>query len=129
MFGTFQQTHLRIEVEATTAQLSRCLLQPEQFEQWLAPQQFPQPRPKLLTPASAYDSTLGPLRIRHEVLTVGDQVLRLRLSGAVDGFHEWCWGDGWVQSKLEGISLLPIALAHSLSLIRLQNHLRQQRAA
>lgn len=129
MFGTFQQTHLRIEVEATQAQLSRCLLQPDQFEQWLAPQIFPQPRPKRLTLQSRYDSRLGPLNIHHEVVSVGDQRLQLLLSGAIDGFHEWHWGNGWVQSQLEGVSALPIALAHSLSLLRLQQYLKAQASA
>lgn len=123
MLGTFQQAQLRIEVEASAMQLSRSLLNSEAFTTWLAPQQFSQPLPPRLTTGTVYSSGLGPLQIRHEVETAQDNQLRLLLSGGVDGVHEWQWGDGWVQSRLEGVSLLPLQLGHSLSLLRLRQYL------
>lgn len=48
------------------------------------------------------------------------------LSGGIDGFHEWYWGDRWVQSQLEGISALPINLGQSLVMLRLRQFLSQQ---
>ena len=126
MFGTFQQSHLRIEVEATAAQLSRSLLQPDSFKQWLAPQSFSEPLPSLLQADTLYSSSLGPVKIDHRVVIADDTQLKMILSGAIDGFHHWQWGDGWVQSRLEGITLLPISLAHSASLVRLQQYLKAQ---
>lgn len=126
MFGTFQQSHLRIEVEATAAQLSRSLLQPDAFTQWLAPQRFSAPLPSRLEADSLYSSSLGPIKIDHRVVAADEQQLKLLLSGAIDGFHHWQWGDGWVQSRLEGITLLPLSLSHSASLVRLQQYLKAQ---
>jgi len=36
------------------------------------------------------------------------------LSQGIDGFHEWYWGEGWVQSRLEGVSILPLNLGRSI---------------
>lgn len=124
MFGTFQQSHLRIEVEATAAQLARSLLQSDSFTQWLAPQRFSQPLPNQLKPDVSYRSSLGPVQISHQVLIADERQLKMLLSGAIDGYHHWQWGDGWVQSELEGITLLPLSLAHSASLVRLQQYLK-----
>lgn len=124
MFGTFQHSHLRIEVEASANQLSRSLLVPTVFSQWLAPQRFSSPLPQRLGEGDRYRSYLGPLTIDHQVQVATDQQLRLILSGAIDGFHAWHWGDGWIQSRIEGISILPLGLGHSLSLARLQQHLK-----
>jgi hypothetical protein len=49
--------------------------------------------------------------------------LRLLLSLGIDGFHEWYWGDGWVQSLLEGVSLLALNLEQTASLLRLRGFL------
>ncbi|MEG5215625.1 hypothetical protein QUB48_07680 [Microcoleus sp. ARI1-A5] len=38
-------------------------------------------------------------------------------------FHQWYWGDGWVQSRLEGVSLLPLNLGQTASLLRLREFL------
>jgi hypothetical protein len=48
---------------------------------------------------------------------------RLLLHQGIDGFHEWHWGDGWVQSCLEGVSLLPLNLGQTLTLVRLKQFL------
>ncbi len=106
------------------AQLSRSLLQPESFSKWLAPQRFSEPLPSQLETGIVYSSAFGPIEITHQVELVDDHQLKLLLSRAVDGFHHWQWGDGWVQSRLEGISMLPLSLVHSASLLRLQQHLK-----
>jgi len=70
-----------------------------------------------------YTSWLGAIAVQHYVDQVDSNSLRLVLSKGIDGFHEWYWGDGWVQSRLEGVSLLPLNLAQSLSLLRLRQFL------
>jgi hypothetical protein len=55
--------------------------------------------------------------------------LRLLLSQEIDGFHEWYWGDGWVQSWLEGVSLLALSLGQTASLLRLREFLAGQQKA
>lgn len=127
MLGTFQHVQLRIEIEATATELSRSLLYPEAFQAWLSPQQFSQPLPTKLEVGSIYSSGFGPLQVRHQVDAAHDHYLRLLLSGGIDGTHEWCWGEGWIQSKLEGISLLPLQLGHTWSLVRLRQFIQQQR--
>jgi hypothetical protein len=49
------------------------------------------------------------------------------LSQGIDGYHEWYWGDGWLQSRLEGISLLPLNLGQTLSLLKLRLFLSNQK--
>lgn len=74
---------------------------------------------------TTFSSWLGPIAIQHQVEQVAPNHLRLILSQGIDGFHDWQWGDGWVQSRIEGVSLLPINLGQTLSLFRLQQFVRQ----
>lgn len=120
MFGTFQQSHLRIEINATVAELAQQLLYPQQL-QTLAPQQLIGGLPDQLTAGCQFTSSLGLITIDHYVDIAQDNYLRLLLSKGVDGFHEWYWGDGWVQSRLEGVSILPLKVAQSWSLMRLRS--------
>jgi hypothetical protein len=55
--------------------------------------------------------------------------LRLLLSLGIDGFHDWYWGDGWVQSRLEGVSLLALNLEQTASLLRLREFLAGKQKA
>ncbi len=119
MFGTFQQSQLRIEIAATSDELARCLLYPAQLQEWLWPQHFSGAPDKLVAGAQ-FTSHFGPIALRHQITTAEDTYLRSLLAESIDGFHEWYWGDGWVQSRLEGVSLLPLKLVQSLSLMRLQ---------
>lgn len=125
MIGTFQQSHLRIEVDASPGQIQASLLQPQQLQQWLWPQRFAAGLPDELHPDLIFSSFLGPLEIRHEVEQVSDNHLRMVLSGGIDGFHDWYWGDRWVQSQLEGVSILPLNLGQSLVMLRLRQFLSQ----
>ncbi|KGF73464.1 hypothetical protein DO97_18240 [Neosynechococcus sphagnicola sy1] len=129
MFGNFQRSYLRIEVQASQQHLRDCLLCPTQFQQWLWPQHFSPGLPEQLSLGVSFKSWLGPITIHHTVDWVESNSLRLLLSQGIDGFHEWYWGDGWVQSHLEGISLLPLNLGQTASLLRLRQFLRHFPAA
>jgi hypothetical protein len=119
MFGNFQQSQLRIEIAATRDEIARSLLYPEQLQTWLWPQQFTGAPDKLVAGAQ-FTSHFGPIVLRHQITRAEETCLRSLLAESIDGFHEWYWGDGWVQSRLEGVSLLPLKLVQSLSLLRLQ---------
>lgn len=123
MLGTFQQSHLRIELHASEADLRASLLCPEEFRQWLWPQQFSANLPDKLQPGTRFISWIGPIAIQHYVEAADEHHLRMLLSQGIDGFHEWHWGEGWVQSRLEGISALPLNLGQTLSLARLKQFL------
>ena len=125
MFGTFQQTTLRIEVNAPAEAIRDSLLQPRQFKQWLWPQTFSAGLPDMLEKETTFTGYIGPIKVQHRVVDLSAQHVCLVLWEGIDGFHEWHWGDEWVQSRIEGISLLPINLAQSLNLFRLKRFLEQ----
>jgi hypothetical protein len=127
MLGTFQQSNLRIEVEASAADIQHSLLRPAEFQQWLAPQTFSAGLPDQLTSGVTYTSWIGPIAIQHQVDLSEPNGLRLLLSQGIDGYHEWYWGDGWIQSCLAGVSVLPLSLGQTLSLLRLQQFLRSKK--
>ncbi len=125
MLGTFQQSNLRIELNASAQTIKESLLYPEKLRQWMFPQQISQGLPNQLQQGSTFTSWTGVIPIKHEVTMVNDSAMRLRLSESVDGYHEWCWDDGWVQSRLEGISILPLNLAQTGTLLRLRQFVEQ----
>lgn len=127
MLGSFQQSALRIEVEASEAVLRKSLTVPVQLQQWLWPQRLARGLPEQLHQGLTFTSWLGPVAIQHSVDVAESNCLRLILSQGIDGFHEWSWGEGWVQSRLEGISLLPLNLGQTFSLLRLRQFLSLQR--
>lgn len=120
MLGFFQRSTLRIELVASFGDIRAALVEPQQFRQWLWPQSFTLGLPQTLTPGLEFTGYLGPIAILHTVTALGEQTLTLTLGGGIDGFHEWQWGEGWVQSRLEGISALPLNLAQTTNLWRLQ---------
>jgi hypothetical protein len=126
MLGTFQQSQLRLEVSAPEHTIRETLLYPKNLRQWLSPGFFAQGLPDQLSLGLTFSRSLGLVKIQHQVDQVNDNYLRLILSEAIDGYHEWYWGDGWLQSRLEGISLLPLNLGHTLSLLRLKEFLAQK---
>lgn len=123
MLGHFQQSHLRVEVDASTEVLRKSLLLPEQFKRWLWYQRFSSGLPEQIHVGLTYTSWVGPIAIEHKVATVEADRLQLLLSQGIDGFHEWRWGEGWVQSRLEGVSLLPLNLGQTFSLANLRQFL------
>lgn len=120
MLGSFQQSSLRIEVEAEENTIRDSLLDPNKLQQWLWPQSLDTNLPEKLQAGLKFTTWLGPIAIQHEVDVAESNHLRLILSQGIDGFHEWYWGNGWVQSRLEGISLLPLNLAQTFGLLRLR---------
>jgi hypothetical protein len=126
MFGKFQQTVLRIEVPAEAASISDSLLNSQNLRQWLWIQQFPDGMPEKLYPNLNFKSNLGLIKINHYIETASDRCLRMLLSEGIDGYHEWFWGDGWVQSRIEGISLLPLSWGQTVSLLSLQQFLQRK---
>jgi hypothetical protein len=123
MLGTFQQSKLRIEVEASEATIKESLSCSDQLQEWLWFQHFDTGLPPQIHPGLAFTTWVGPVAIQHQVDVAAPNCLRLLLSGGIDGFHEWYWGEGWVQSRLEGVSLLPLSLGQTLSLLRLKEYL------
>jgi hypothetical protein len=128
MLGTFQQSKLRIEVDASELAIRDSLVHPDALRTWLWPQTLSAGIPDPLQTGVSFISWLGPIAIAHQVELVESNALRFVLSQGVDGFHQWDWGDGWVQSQLEGMSLLPLNLAQTLSLVRLRLHLQSDRS-
>jgi len=122
MLGNFQQSNLRIEVNASEKTIRDSLLEGERLKQWMWPQNFAS-LSGILSPGDTFVSSLGLIEIDHKVEIVDDQSLRLLLSKGIDGFHEWHWGDGWLQSRIEGISVLPLNLGQTFSLFRLRQYL------
>lgn len=125
MLGTFQHSYLRIEVDATQAQIQASLVQPSKFSHWLWPQRFSQGLPDELYSGLSFNSYLGLVEVHHQVKAVTDHSLYMVLSGGIDGFHEWYWGNQWVQARLEGVSALPVNLGQSLVMFRLRQYLQQ----
>ncbi|MBW4645156.1 MAG: hypothetical protein KME23_19555 [Goleter apudmare HA4340-LM2] len=126
MLGTFQQSQLRIEIAASAQAIHHSLLLPVQLEKWLLGQRFVPGMPEELHSGFQFTSWTGLVPIHHQVDVAKPNCLRLLLSGGIDGFHEWYWGEGWVQSRLEGISLLPLNWGQTLNLLSLRQFLATQ---
>ena len=120
MLGKFQQSHLRIEVPAPGNVIRDSLLNTINLKQWLWTQRLSPGLPEKLSAGVTFTTYVGLIAIDHTVEIANDNCLRLLLSGAIDGYHEWYWGDGWVQSRLEGISFLPLNLGQTFSLLSLR---------
>lgn len=127
MLGNFQQSNLRIEVNASEKTIKDSLLEGERLKKWMWPQNFAS-LSGTLSPGDTFISSLGIVEIDHQVEIVEDRSLRLILSKGIDGFHEWHWGDGWLQSRLEGISVFPLNLGQTLSLFRLRQYLASSKS-
>jgi hypothetical protein len=123
MLGKFQQSHLRIEVDASQEKIRDSLVEINRLKTWMWPQSFNSDLPDKLNVGLTFTSYLGLVEIEHQVKTLEANCLRLLLGKGIDGYHEWYWGDGWLQSRLEGISVLPLNLGQTLSLFRLRQFL------
>ncbi|MGL5034221.1 MAG: hypothetical protein ACRC6M_10525 [Microcystaceae cyanobacterium] len=120
MLGTFQQSHIRIEVAAKSSAIRDSLITVPQLRRWLVPQTLSTGLPEKLEVGLTFTSWLGAIAVEHQVDRVEENGVRLLLSQSIDGYHAWHWGDGWVQSDLEGISLLPLNLGQTAALWRLR---------
>lgn len=123
MLGTFQESSIRIEVHASEKVIRESLTQIPKLKLWLSPQRLSTGLPEELHEGLTFTSWIGPITIQHKVEQATHHSVCLLLTQGIDGFHEWRWGDGWVQSRIEGISLLPIGLAQTLNLMRLRQFL------
>lgn len=127
MWGNFQSSQLRIEVKAKADKLRTSLVNPQQLSKWFFPLQIKLNRiSDTLKQGDRFVVSLGLLEIDNQVDMVNDYCLRLILSKGIDGYQEWSWGDGWIQSRLEGISLLPINLAQTFNLLRLREFVKEK---
>lgn len=122
MLGNFQQSTLRIEVKASEETIRDSLLESDRLKQWMWPQNFTSLSGTLVQ-GNTFISSLGLVEIEHQVEKIEENSLRLLLSKGIDGYHEWHWGDGWLQSRLEGVSVLPLNLGQTFSLLRLRQYL------
>jgi hypothetical protein len=123
MLGTFQQSSLRIEMDVASDRLRDCLTKPQELKRWLKFQRFPGGLPEVLTAGCQFTSYSGfVVPIQQTVEWVEESRIRFILSQGID---EWGWGDGWVQSRIEGISLLPINLGQTASLMLLKQYVRK----
>jgi hypothetical protein len=120
MLGNFQHSHLRIEVGAASQTIRQQLTTPARLRKLLFPMQLCFKSEDLLRVDTVFSSRLGLVAVEHRVDWVSDQGIRLILNTGIDGYQEWCWGDGWVQSRLEGISLLPLNLIQTANLAKLR---------
>lgn len=123
MLGNFQKSHLRIEVNATQKAIQDSLLNSSQIRQWLWPQFLSLALPETLYSGATFTSWIGFVPVTHSVKIKRDNSLLMLLSQGIDGYHEWSWGEGWIQSRLEGISVLPLNLGQTLTLLRLKRFL------
>ena len=127
MWGKFQSSQLRIEVKASAEKLRNSLLNVTNLSQWFLPVQIGQNNlSDTIKQGDKFSVSLGLISIDNQVELVNDNCLRLILSKGIDGYQEWSWGDGWVQSRLEGISILPLNLAQTLNLLRLKEFVREK---
>ncbi|ELS02681.1 hypothetical protein Xen7305DRAFT_00023990 [Xenococcus sp. PCC 7305] len=126
MLGNFQQSQLRIELEAKQSTIRDSLINTKQLEQWIWPQTLSANLPETLSAGLKFTSKLAFLEIEYLVKVADDNCLRLILSNGIDGYQEWCWGDGWMQSRLEGITLLPLELGQTYNLMRLRQHIEMR---
>lgn len=127
MLGNFQKSQLRIEVDASATAIRDSLLRPRELEKWLPSGRFTSGMPEELHPGFEFTTQFGPVSIYHSVEVANPNCLRLLLSQGIDGFHEWYWGEGWVQSRLEGVTILPLSLGQTLNLLSLRQFLTRKR--
>ena len=128
MLGKFQKSELRIEVQATESKIHDSLLNLEQLKQWFMPLQLKENLVQELKSGDTFTCYLGLVEIKNKVEIINSNCFRLILSGGIDGYQEWSWGNGWIQSRLEGVSLLPLNLAQTLNLLRLKNWLTKNQS-
>jgi hypothetical protein len=122
MFGKFQQSLLRIELEADKSLIRDALTQKDLLKKWLPVHYLTANLPERL----AVGNTFNTFSLTQKVESIDESGLCLILSGAIDGYQQWSWGDGWVQSKLEGVSLLPLNLAGTATLVSLREFVKAQ---
>jgi hypothetical protein len=121
MLGNFQQSHLRIELATSAVAIRQQLTSTAGLRQILAPGKLSlNGHESSLQAGDRFTVKIGWLEVAHQVNWINEQGIRLLLHSGIDGYQEWSWGDGWVQSGLTGISLLPLHSIQTWSLLQLQ---------
>jgi hypothetical protein len=126
MFGKFQKSELRIEVKVKESIFRDSLLNINDLKQWCFPLKVTEKSSGKLSQGDTFSFYLGLIEIKSKVDYINSNGIRLILSGAIDGYQEWSWGDGWIQSRLEGISVFPLNLGQTLNLLRLKSFVGYQ---
>lgn len=126
MLGNFQKSQLRIEVKASQKVLHDSFLDTSQLNQWFCLGKLDKNLPSHLESGLSFSNWILGIEIENKVEIVNDNCLRLLLSKAIDGYQEWYWGDGWVQSRLYGVSILPLNLGQTLNLLSLRNFIQKK---
>ncbi|ELR97809.1 hypothetical protein [Gloeocapsa sp. PCC 73106] len=116
MLGKFQTSNLRVEVEASGQLIRDYLIHPRKLREWFWLGNLSSGLPEIFSQGLNFTTTVGLVKIGHQVDVVEDYRLRFLLNQGIDGYQEWLWGDGWLQSRLEGISLLPLNLSQTATL-------------
>ncbi|NCO75667.1 MAG: hypothetical protein GW795_09505 [Cyanobacteria bacterium] len=124
MLGKFQKSELRIEVKATETTFRDYLLDINKLKCWFFPLKFPKNSPQKLSLNDSFSFYLGLIEVKNKVDFIDSNCIRFILSGGIDGYQEWTWGDGWIQSRLEGISVLPLNLGQTFNLLRLKSSIK-----
>jgi len=62
----------------------------------------------------------------YEPISLAFLLAGLLRGGGADGYCDWLWGNGWVQLRVEAVSLLPLGLGQLLMLRRLQQFAQSQ---
>ena len=120
MLGVFQGEVLRVELEATLETIQSYLVEPVHLRSWIWPQTLDPDLSEPLRAGTEFFSQLGSIRFGHRVENLQPGLMHLLLWGAADGFCQWSWGNGWVQLRIEAVSLLPLSLGQIILLQRLQ---------
>jgi hypothetical protein len=126
MFGKFQKSEIRIEVKASTKIIRDSLTKKENLIKWLPQLNFNKEIPEQLTTGVNFTNWVGLIPVKHEVEFADGRCLRFILSQGIDGYHEWHWGDNWIQSRLEGVTFLPLNLGQTLTLLSLREFVNFQ---
>ncbi len=124
MLGKFQKSNQRIEIQASAKSIRNSMLYPEKLSQWLWVGKLSPGLPEKLSAGLTFTTQIGFVNIENEVVIATENCLRLLLSQGIDGYQEWFWGEGWIQSRLEGISFLPLNLAQTICLYSLREFLK-----
>ncbi|AGY57932.1 hypothetical protein [Gloeobacter kilaueensis] len=129
MFGSFQQSTVRVQVAAGAATIRRCLTQFDLVRRWAWTQSFPASLPEAMEAGLEFYSYFGPVPLGHRIARLNDNSLEMVLWQGVDGHIRWRWGDGWIQCTVAGVSLLPLALGQTAMLDSLTRFAASQETA
>jgi hypothetical protein len=122
VFGVLQTATHRFTIAVPAAVIHEHLTKVDLIREWAWPQQYPTAVGRL-TAGLEFTSYLGPVAIGHRVTVCEPGCLDMVLWGAVDGFSQWRWGDGWVAQTCAGVSVIPLEIGQYQLLHQLEQYL------